>query len=105
MASSGRRLGVYPPAAAHRGVPAVPAGEHDRPIDALISLQYPNGRVHETTLPSSGELRPGDRFELYGRHWNALRLLAPSRWKVEAPARMLCLSTNGTRPEGSSRGD
>ena len=103
MASSGRRLGLDAPAPSHPGGPALSAGEHDRPIDSPISLQYPNGRVYETTLPLSEELRPGDRFELYGRHWNALRLLAPSRWKVEAPpARMLCLSTNGTRPESST---
>jgi hypothetical protein len=64
-------------------------------MDSPISLQYPNGRVHETMLSTSGELRPGHRFELYGRHWNALYLLAPSRWKVDEPARMLCLTTSG----------
>jgi hypothetical protein len=51
--------------------------------------------VHETTLSTSGELRPGHRFELYGRHWNAIRLLEPARRKVDQPARMLCLSTSG----------
>jgi len=36
----------------------------------LIALQYPNGRVHETSLDR--ELTPGERFELYGRTWRAL---------------------------------
>ena len=64
-------------------------------MDSPISLRYPNGRVHETTLSTTGELRPGHRFELYGRHWNALYLLEPSRWRVDEGRRMLCLSTSG----------
>jgi len=50
--------------------------------------------MHETTLSTSEELRPGHRFELYGRHWNAVRLLEPSRRKLDEPPRMLCLSTS-----------
>jgi hypothetical protein len=63
-------------------------------MDSPISLQYPNGRVHETTLSTSGELRLGHRFELYGRHWNAVRVLEPSRRRVNEERRMLCLSTS-----------
>ena len=88
MASSGRRL-------------AGPEPGHG-PTDSLISLQYPNGRVHETTLSTTGELRPGHRFELYGRHWNALYLLEASRWRVDDERRMLCLSTSG--PSEASHG-
>jgi len=67
---------------------------HDRPKGSPISLRYPNGRVHETTLPTSGELRPGDRFDLYGRSWTAAYLLEPSRFRVDDERRMLCLSTS-----------
>jgi hypothetical protein len=64
-------------------------------MDSPITLRYPNGRVHETTLSTSGELRPGDRFELYGRQWEAVRLLEPSRSRADEDRRMLCLSTSG----------
>jgi hypothetical protein len=36
-----------------------------------ITLQYPNGRVHHTTLHR--DLLRGDQFELYGRKWTAVR--------------------------------
>lgn len=102
MASSGRRLGVDSPAVPAHGLSLTPsAGQNDWAVESPISLKYPNGRVHETTLAMSGELRPGHRFELYGRHWNALHLLQPSRWKVDEPARMLCLTTSG--PSETSR--
>jgi len=84
LASSGRRLGDL----------AGSEPRHGPPTDSPISLQYPNGRVHETTLSTPGELRPGYHFELYGRHWNALYLLESSRWKVDDERRMLCLSTS-----------
>ena len=89
MASSGRRLGADPTAT------PPDTGRLGASAGSPISLQYPNGRVHETTLPTSGELKPGHRFELFGRHWNAVSLLEPSRWKVDEQPRMLCLSTNG----------
>ena len=96
MASSGRRLGIGVIAAPPdtKGLSG-PEARHGRSPGSPISLQYPNGRVHETTLPTSGELKPGHRFELFGRHWNAVSLLEPSRWKVDEQPRMLCLSTNG----------
>jgi hypothetical protein len=42
--------------------------EQDPLIDSPVSLRYPNGRVHESTLSRPVELRLGDRFELVGRH-------------------------------------
>ena len=62
-------------------------------IDSPVALRYPNGRVHEATLSRPGELRLGDRFELYGRQWSAVELLKPSRWKTGQP-RMLCVATS-----------
>jgi len=99
LASSGRRLGVdVAPADGFAGSDT----RDGLSMDSPISLQYPNGRVHETTLPMSGELRPGHRFELYGRHSNALYLLEPSRWRDDEPRRMLCLTTSS--PSEASRG-
>lgn len=91
MASTERRLGVELAEA-----PLDATGEGRLlPVDSPISLRYPNGRVHETRLSTAGELRPGDRFELYGRHWDAVRLLEPSRWRADKERRMLCLPTSG----------
>ena len=58
-------------------------------MDSLISLQYPNGRIHEGTLPTTTALEPGDQFDLYGRSWNAIRLAKPGRGNQDEP-RMLC---------------
>jgi hypothetical protein len=88
LASSGRRLGVDLAASSLDDAEARP------PMDSPISLRYPNGRVHETTLSTSGGLNPGDRFELYGRHWDAVRVLEPSRWRTGQERRMLCLPTS-----------
>ena len=38
-------------------------------MEVLVSLQYPNGRIYETSYESSVELRPGSEFDLHGRHW------------------------------------
>jgi hypothetical protein len=39
------------------------------PVETLIALRYPNGRVHETTVDR--QLTSGERFEMYGRTWTA----------------------------------
>ena len=39
------------------------------PVETLIALLYPNGRVHETAVDR--QLTPGERFEMYGRTWTA----------------------------------
>ena len=58
-------------------------------MNSLISLQYPNGRVHEAVLTTPGELKPGQAFDLHGRHWNAVALTKLPRGSAAAQ-RMLC---------------
>ena len=62
-------------------------------VDSLISLRYPNGRIHLATLTTSAELKPGYEFDLHGRHWNAIGLTGKSRAAWHLPQRMLCVST------------
>ena len=62
-------------------------------VDSPISLQYPNGRVHEAILATHTALTPGYQFELYGRHWCAVGWMTLPRGAHE-PRRMLCRSTS-----------
>ena len=39
-------------------------------MTARVLLEYPNGRVHETTIEAT--LKPGTEFELFGRRWRAV---------------------------------
>ena len=39
-------------------------------VETPITLQYPNGRVHDTTLYR--DLLSGQQFEMYGRTWKAV---------------------------------
>ena len=64
-------------------------------MESPITLQYPNGRVHEATLTTSTALMRGYEFELYGRHWKAVRLLELRRGMEHERRRMLCFSTTG----------
>jgi hypothetical protein len=61
-------------------------------MESLVSLQYPNGRIHEASLTLPNGLRPGDRFELHGRHWQAVKSKPTRRYSMEVP-RVLCVST------------
>ncbi len=61
-------------------------------MDSLVSLRYPNGRVHEATLSTNAELVVGDQFDLYGRRWEAVGQIK-ARYEPHAPHRMLCSST------------
>ena len=93
MASSGRRLRVdLSPVPPHERELASELRQGEL-VGSPVSLLYPNGRVHEETLSMPGELRLGDRFELYGRHWSAVEFLTPTRWKTGEP-RMLCVATS-----------
>jgi hypothetical protein len=67
--------------------------------DSPIALQYPNGRVHEGTLESAATLTVGDRFELYGRQWQAIRLTQIPRRSMDARQRMLCVSAGANAAE------
>jgi hypothetical protein len=61
-------------------------------MNSPITLQYPNGRVHEAVLETSAELKPGHQFDLHGRHWNAVELIKLPRGKMGEQQRMLCRS-------------
>jgi hypothetical protein len=62
-------------------------------MDSPISLRYPNGRTHETTLTTSDELKPGYQFDLYGRSWDVVGLTkARHRGSTDEPQRALCRS-------------
>jgi hypothetical protein len=63
-------------------------------MESLVSLQYPNGRIHEASLTLSNGLRPGDQFELHGRHWQAVKSRPTRRYSMEVP-RVLCVATEG----------
>ena len=62
-------------------------------MEALVSLEYPNGRIHETSLTTSGVLQPGHEFDLYGRRWRAVGLNWPLPGRGNTSPRMLCIST------------
>ena len=94
MASSGRRLGLDLSPIPSPATGLVASELRDGLVDSPVSLRYPNGRVHEATLSNPGELRLGDRFELYGRRWSAVELLKVSRWQGNEPQRMLCVATS-----------
>jgi len=61
-------------------------------MESLVSLQYPNGRIHQASLTMPNTLRPGDQFELHGRHWRAVgSKQTRSRQPSDLP-RLLCVS-------------
>ena len=53
----------------------------------LVSLRYPNGRVHETAVDR--KLRAGEHFQMYGRTWTAVTKKTRKREKAEP--RTLCV--------------
>jgi hypothetical protein len=59
-------------------------------MESLVSLQYPNGRIHEASLTLPRELTPGDQFELHGRQWRVVE--NPSRRRSFELPRLLCVS-------------
>ncbi len=48
-------------------------------MESLVSLEYPNGRTHECSIPTPARLRPGDEFDLFGRHWEATMVVRTGR--------------------------
>jgi hypothetical protein len=58
-----------------------------------VTLKYPNGQTHDELLMTSVLLEPGSEFELYGRHWQAIRWAATSKSRFNyVPQSMLCSS-------------
>jgi hypothetical protein len=60
-------------------------------MKSLVSLQYPNGRIHETALIRDRELRFGDQFELHGRQWRAVETRQNRSRAVDPRPRVLCV--------------
>jgi len=58
-----------------------------QPVETLIALRYPNGRIHDTAV--NRQLTPGEQFEMYGRTWMAIRTKERRQRKNES--RTLCV--------------
>ena len=67
-------------------------------METLIALEYPNGRIHKTSIVTDTEIRPGHEFELHGRRWRATKLAAATRASSRGldPARILCVLASST---------
>jgi hypothetical protein len=62
-------------------------------MDVRITLQYPNGRTHETTVERDGPLEIGDEFQMHGRHWQAVaRTSRPGKLQLGRDTPILCRS-------------
>jgi hypothetical protein len=58
---------------------------------SLVVLEYPNRRTVE--VASVGPLELGSEFELYGRRWQAVKVLPETRrFRPGEPTRILCRS-------------
>ena len=65
-------------------------------LETLVSLRYPNGRVHETAVDR--KLRAGEHFQMYGRTWTVIQT-KKTRKREKAEPRTLCvLADSGSRP-------
>ena len=63
-------------------------------MEVLVSLQYSNGRIYETSYVTSVELSTGSEFDLHGRHWLVVGLAKQQRrGDPNTPPRTLCVST------------
>jgi len=63
-------------------------------MDIRVSLEYPNGRVHEATIERDTPLEPGQEFQMHGRHWRAVsRTARRGRLPAGRDAPMLCRSS------------
>ena len=64
-------------------------------VELLIELRYAKGRSHQMTLTTSERLRPGSRFELFGRHWRVVEQQPGRRrtpaWDEEEVAPLVCV--------------
>jgi hypothetical protein len=62
-----------------------------------IALRYPNGRVHDTTLDR--DLLLGEKFEMYGRTWTAVRTKHERGARLSRGAhRVVCVSVEPVSP-------
>ncbi|MDP9225322.1 MAG: hypothetical protein M3P18_16055 [Actinomycetota bacterium] len=58
-------------------------------VESLVSLEYPNGRIHHATLVGEAVLEPGQEFDLHGRRRRAVAA-AKKRRSTGEPQRILC---------------
>ena len=67
-------------------------------METLIALQYPNGRIHKTSIVTETEVRPGHEFDLHGRRWRATKLAPATRVPSRGldPVRILCVPASST---------
>jgi hypothetical protein len=67
-------------------------------VETPIALRYPNGRVHDATLDR--DLLLGERFEMYGRMWKAVRTKQKRGSRVSrAVHRMVCVTVESAPPK------
>ena len=50
-----------------------------RAVEWPVTLRYPNGRVHETTIEATANFGPGYEFDAFGRRWRAVEMPRGSR--------------------------
>jgi len=41
-------------------------------MDCRVSLRYPDGRTHETTISLENHMHPGREFRAFGRRWRVV---------------------------------
>jgi hypothetical protein len=68
-------------------------GVDKQPVPSLLSLQYPNGRIHE--MESSEVLKFGQEFTMYGRRWKVVGPLGRSAGRYAARERRLLCRPHG----------
>ena len=91
---AGKGMGRSSLAGCRRGLRFGSLVADQQSVEVLVSLQYSNGRIYETSYVSSVELRPGSEFDLHGRHWRVVGVAKQQRWVgPNPPPRTLCVST------------
>ncbi len=55
-----------------------------------LSLDYGNGRTHETEFVGDLPFNPGDEFDLYGRRWRVTGYGLPRTQRYGAPTMAIC---------------
>jgi hypothetical protein len=68
----------------------------DRVMVTPVTLRYPNGRCHETTL--NRELLPGEQFVMFGRTWTALLKDRRRRPRQADIGRVVCVPAESDTP-------
>jgi hypothetical protein len=75
-------------------IQVVARGADESRMDIRISLQYPNGRIHEATVERDRPLERGDEFELHGRNWRVVARTARTRRSIVSRETPVLCRTN-----------